>query len=229
MSPSTRFFSLFSILLSAVFFCSVSAQSSIKAKPTLRMINQLSGLYNNKAEADTATSQLRAPQEFRVYRVFEEQEEYWLYWGWFSANMPDFPLEERLVKVVSQDGHNWTLQSYYIPTHQGFGREWEKRKPFASIDLKKLEESDCQSYIEQTATTIRWHSEPCKRKSAMLPFDYARMDFTFDKKGGKMISRTVFLQEDKETELFRHQEHRFDLVSRHNLSFPFDVSGSLED
>ena len=216
---------MFILVMSSFGLQAQQGTNSLKAKPTERLLKQLQGLYNNRIESDTATSQLRAPQEFRIFRVMENKDKgYWLYWGWFSANMPDFPLEERLVEFVAQEGHTWTVRTYYIPQDQGFEREWEKREPFAKLDLARLDMDECMGQIKQSGNSIYWSSEPCRRRTSMLPFEFAKMDLTFE--DGKLTSRSVFLQEDKQTEAFRHFEHRFQLVSRQNLNYPFD--GAVE-
>jgi hypothetical protein len=219
---------ILALVVAMLFNASLAlSQNEIAKKPTARLLDHIVGLYNNKAQSDTSTSALYRPQETRIYRILGHREnEYWLYWGWFAAGLPDRPLEERLVHIVEQEGDRWQANIYFVPEQYQKTKQWNETRPFRGLEPAKLEKDKCDCTILAVARdNYKMESTPCRAIGAIS--ERANF-FTLSMliKNGWMSSNTSFLDKDK-NEVFHHQGSIMERISKTDFNRAFDAGKDL--
>lgn len=185
------------LLLSLTFYCFVcSAQQrfSKQQQQTIEdFIKKASGIYNNKAQADTSRSPLLRLSEIRAFRIWtHKKNEYWISIGWYQPNVPDQPMGEKIfhIKSFEQDRFIVDCYSWKNPMDEELLLQWRKKHPYKKQNKDDLVNDGCGNYLiknsagEYELKTVE--GEICAFNNPMAPFDGLFFHFIFGEEGKKM-------------------------------------------
>lgn len=156
-------------------------------------VEKASGVYNNKAQADTAKSPLLRLSEIRAFRIWtHKKKEFWMSIGWYQPSFPEQPMGEKIFhfKACKSDTLWVDCYSWADPTDEKLLLQWRKRHPYKKQKQESLVNDGCGNYIvknsagEYELKTVE--DEICAFNSPMAPFDGLFFHFVFGKEGQKM-------------------------------------------
>lgn len=185
------------LLLSLTFYCLVcSAQQrfSKEQQQTIEdFIKKASGVYNNKAQADTSRSPLLRLSEIRAFRIWtHKKNEYWISIGWYQPNVPEQPMGEKIfhIKSFEQDRFIVDCYSWKDPMDEELLLQWRKKHPYKKQNKDDLVNDGCGNYLiknsagEYELKTVE--GEICDFNNPMAPFNGLFFHFIFGENGKKM-------------------------------------------
>lgn len=193
-----KLLALFTLLLLLCF----SATTLVGQKKTFNkkeknyiqtFIKKASGVYNNKAQSDTAKSPLLRLSEIRAFRIWtNNKKEYWMSIGWYQPNFPEQPMGEKIFHLKSFENDTlWVdCYSWKNPMNEELLLQWREKAPYKGQKRDSLVNDGCGNYIIKNAEggyelkTVE--NEICALNNPMAPFDGLFFHFVFDSKGQKM-------------------------------------------
>lgn len=165
-----------------------------KEKKYLRdFVKKTSGVYNNKAQADTAQSPLLRLSEIRSFRIWtNNKKEYWMSIGWYQPNFPEQPMGEKIFHLKSFVNDTlWVdCYSWKDPMNKDLLLQWRKKCPYKAQSQDDLVNDGCGNYIiknssgEYELKTIE--NQICAFNNPMAPFNGLFFHFIFDEEGQEM-------------------------------------------
>lgn len=186
------------LLLFLSFYCSISllAQQRFSKEQKIIIedfIKKASGVYNNKAQADTTKSPLLRLSEIRAFRIWtQKKNEYWLSIGWYQPNVPEQPMGEKIfhIKSFEEDRFMVDCYSWKNPMDEELLLQWRKKHPYKKQKKEDLVNDGCRNYLiknpagEYELRTLE--GEICAFNNPMAPFDGLFFHFIFGENGKKM-------------------------------------------
>lgn len=101
-----------------------------------RIKYQIVGHFSNKdqVEAGTTTEPL---QEFIVMPIFQDRpNEFWVYLEFFSPELIDAPIDQRVEQYVQIDRDSFRMEVYYLKDPEKYVNAW-KEESFPKTNIKK--------------------------------------------------------------------------------------------
>lgn len=97
---------------------------------------QIIGHFSNREQSEKEAGE--AVQDFLVIPVFHERPgEFWVYLEYFSPNLIDRPIDQRIEQYVKLSRDTFRMEVYYLKEPTKHINEWKKEKPFEGFDIKK--------------------------------------------------------------------------------------------
>ena len=185
------------LFTSYCFALSLSAQQQAFSKTQIKEINQFiknaSGVYNNKAQADTAKSPLLRLSEIRTFRIWtHKKKQYWLSIGWYQPGVPEQPMGEKIfhIQAFEQDKFIVDCYSWKDPTNKDLLLQWRKKHPYKKQHKNDLVHDGCTNYLVKTAEGAyelkTAEGEICNFNNPSAPFNGLFFHFIFGQKGKTM-------------------------------------------
>ena len=137
-----------------------------------RLYYMLVGHFSNRKQSnDSLNNALYQEQEIIAVPIWRKRTgEYWLYMGWFTANLPDKPLAQGIFQLSKHDRDTFILKFSLPPKEverNFYAGEWRKEEPFADLGPKDLEHDEgCVNYVvarENGKFEIISKGDYCKR------------------------------------------------------------------
>ncbi|WMX13363.1 MULTISPECIES: hypothetical protein [unclassified Aureispira] len=156
-------------------------------------IKKASGVYNNKAQADTTQNPLLRLSEIRAFRIWtHKKNDYWMSIGWYQPNFPEQPMGEKIFHIKSFENDTlWVdCYSWKEPNNKKLLLQWKEKHPYKKQQLDDLMNDGCGNYIVKNKDgsyelkTIE--NQICAFDNPMAPFDGLFFHFVFDAKGTQM-------------------------------------------
>lgn len=191
-----KLFYVFPLLLC---FCTITlfgqknSFSKQEKKHIQHLIKKISGVYNNKSQADTTKSPLLRLSEIRAFEIWtHKKKEYWISIGWYQPNFPEQPMGEKIFhfKSCANDTLWVDCYSWKNPMDEKLLLQWRQKHPYKDQKEEDLVNDGCGNYIVKNAAggyelkTV--DNEICAFNNPMAPFDGLFFHFVFDAKGTKM-------------------------------------------
>lgn len=156
-------------------------------------MKNVTGVYDNKTQADTTKNPLLRLSEIRAFRIWtHKKDEYWISIGWYQPGVPEQPLGEKIFHIKSFDGEKYLVDCYSWkdPMGENMLVQWRKPQPYKIQTENDLVNDGCSNYLMKTAEgnfeLKTMEGEICAFNNPMAPFDGLFFHFIFDDKGNKM-------------------------------------------